>query len=54
MVALFSNVSVEQMLYDLKDIEKSMEKIETISFHQVPMSTDGGLLYSDCLNKTSL
>ena len=31
----FSNISTEQMLYTESDIEISMDKIETINFHQV-------------------
>jgi len=31
----FSNIATEQMLYTEKDIESSMDKIETINFHQV-------------------
>ena len=30
-----SNIATEQMLYTEKDLEKSMDKIETINFHQV-------------------
>ena len=29
-----SNMSTEQMLYTEEDIEKSMDKIETLNFHQ--------------------
>lgn len=31
----FSNISTDQMLYSEKDLEKSMDKIETVNFHQV-------------------
>ena len=31
----FSNIATEQMLYSEKDIESSMDKIETLNFHQV-------------------
>lgn len=31
----FSNISTETMLYTEKDIESSMDKIETVNFHQV-------------------
>ena len=30
----FSNIGTDQMLYSEIDIEKSMDKIETINFHQ--------------------
>ena len=30
-----SNIATEQMLYTEADIEASMEKIETLNFHQV-------------------
>ena len=30
-----SNISADQMLYTEKDLEKSMDKIETINCHQV-------------------
>eukprot|EP00126_Sphaerothecum_destruens_P012540 Sdes_comp21491_c0_seq1m20114 len=29
-----SNISVDDMLFDEKDLERSMDKIETINFHQ--------------------
>ena len=32
---LFSNIAAEDMLYTESDLEKSMDKIETIHFHQV-------------------
>ena len=32
---LHSNITTDQMLYTEKDLEKSMDKIETINFHQV-------------------
>ena len=31
---LHSNISTDQMLYTEDDIEKSMDKIETLNFHQ--------------------
>ena len=31
----YSNISADQMLYSEKDLEKSMDKIETVNFHQV-------------------
>ena len=30
-----SNISTDELLYTEKDLEKSMDKIETINFHQV-------------------
>ena len=30
----FSNISADHMLYSEKDLEKSMDKIETIHFHE--------------------
>jgi cleavage and polyadenylation specificity factor subunit 3 len=30
-----SNIATEQMLYSETDIESSMDKIETVNFHQV-------------------
>ncbi|CAI8036087.1 Cleavage and polyadenylation specificity factor subunit 3 [Geodia barretti] len=30
-----SNISTDHMLYSEKDLEKSMDKIETVNFHQV-------------------
>ena len=30
-----SNIGADEMLYSEKDLEKSMDKIETINFHQV-------------------
>ena len=30
-----SNIATDQMLYTEKDLEKSMDKIETVNFHQV-------------------
>ena len=30
-----SNISSDHMLYSEKDLEKSMDKIETVNFHQV-------------------
>ena len=30
-----SNIAADQMLYTEKDLEKSMDKIETVNFHQV-------------------
>lgn len=30
----FSNISTEQMLYTEADLQKSMDKIETINFHE--------------------
>ena len=33
-ILLYSNISTDQMLYTEDDIEKSMEKIETVNFHQ--------------------
>ena len=32
---LISNIATEDMLYTESDLEKSMDKIETIHFHQV-------------------
>ena len=32
---LSSNIGADEMLYSEKDLEKSMDKIETINFHQV-------------------
>ena len=32
---LCSNIATEDMLYTESDIENSMDKIETINFHQV-------------------
>ena len=34
-----SNISADHMLYTEKDLEKSMDKIETINFHQVCVVT---------------
>ena len=34
---LYSNIATEDMLYTDKDIENSMDKIETINFHQVDL-----------------
>ena len=34
-----SNISTDQMLYNEKDLEKSMDKIETINCHQVQKDT---------------
>jgi len=31
-----SNIGTDDMLYSDKDIENSMDKIETVNFHQVP------------------
>lgn len=36
-----SNIATEQMLYQDSDIEASMDKIETVNFHQVCMSSFG-------------
>lgn len=33
-----SNIGADEMLYSEKDLEKSMDKIETINFHQVSTS----------------
>ena len=33
--ACHSNIAADQMLYTEKDLEKSMDKIETVNFHQV-------------------
>ncbi len=34
-LCFYSNISSDQMLYSEKDLEKSMDKIETVNFHQV-------------------
>ena len=34
-----SNISTDQMLYNEKDLEKSMDKIETVNCHQVQQLT---------------
>ena len=34
----YSNISSDHMLYSEKDLEKSMDKIETVNFHQVSSS----------------
>ena len=34
-VCVCSNIASDQMLFSEKDLEKSMDKIETINFHQV-------------------
>lgn len=31
----YSNIGADEMLFSEKDLEKSMDKIETINFHQV-------------------
>ena len=31
----FSNMTADQMLFTEKDLEKSMDKIETVHFHEV-------------------
>ncbi len=31
----YSNIATDHMLYTEKDLEKSMDKIETVNFHQV-------------------
>ena len=33
--SLFSNMTADQMLFTEKDLEKSMDKIETVHFHEV-------------------
>ena len=35
MIFCYSNIAADQMLYTEKDLEKSMDKIETVNFHQV-------------------
>lgn len=32
---LYSNMTADQMLFTEKDLEKSMDKIETVHFHEV-------------------
>ena len=32
---VYSNIGADEMLFSEKDLEKSMDKIETINFHQV-------------------
>lgn len=34
-LVICSNIATDQMLYTEKDLEKSMDKIETVNFHQV-------------------
>ena len=38
---LYSNIASDQMLYTEKDLEKSMDKIETVNFHQ---ASEAGLV----------
>ena len=33
--SIHSNIAAEHMLYDDKDIEASMDRIETVNFHEV-------------------
>ena len=42
-----SNISTETMLYTEKDIESSMDKIETVNFHQVCTTTPGSIHTKD-------
>lgn len=41
-----SNIATEDMLYTESDLEKSMDKIETIHFHQVYLHVYSCLLYN--------
>lgn len=34
---IYSNMTADQMLFTEKDLEKSMDKIETVHFHEVKL-----------------
>lgn len=36
---LYSNMTADQMLFTEKDLEKSMDKIETVHFHEVKLKS---------------
>ena len=42
----YSNIGADEMLFSEKDLEKSMDKIETINFHQVMHNLNSPILHS--------